>query len=254
MPIRKEIIARAFSGGARSYDKAAQLQQEVAPLVAELALIPTLPSHPNILEIGCGTGGLTKYLLDKVDGGDFLITDISDGMIEQCQRNLTDPRMRFKQMDGENPDLGSQKFDLIVSSLTVQWFQNLEQGLHRLINHLAPDGRLVISTLGEQTFTEWRKAHDDLGLASGIPDFIPATALAMIWPDAHHGQVEEQLITRAFPDAHSFARMLKAIGANTPIDGHRPLTPGSFRKLSQKLGRNFDVTYHVLFGSYRVGL
>lgn len=43
------------------------------------------------------------------------------------------PGVRGRVMDGERPDLPDEAaFDLIVSSLAVQWFGDLAAGLRRL--------------------------------------------------------------------------------------------------------------------------
>ncbi len=251
MAIRKDQIAMAFSKGAKTYDQAAQLQNEVSLLVAARAFLTPLPSDPDILEIGCGTGQLTRLLLDGCQDGNFLITDIAKGMLDQCQKNIDNKRVSFAQMDGEHPNLGDQKFDLIASSLTFQWFHEPEQSLTRLTRMLNPGGKLVFSTLGPETFIEWREAHQKLGLSSGIPDFTPASALSSMCLQERNDQINERYIKRSFDDTLAFARMLKAIGANTPVAGHRPLSASHFKKLSQILGDNFTVTYHVVFGSFQ---
>ena len=54
-----------------------------------------------------------------------------------------------------------------------------------------------------------------------------------------------------YADGHDFVRSLKALGASEPAPGHRPLTPGAFRRLLASLEGGFTVTYHVLFGEVR---
>jgi len=256
MNAHKERVAQAFSRSAQTYDQAAQVQDDIAAEVAAKALNTTrsgpLPDDPKILEVGCGTGALTRRMLDGVDGGTFLVTDIAPDMLGRCQANISDPRVSFVCMDGEHPApvLGDQCFDLIVTSLAVQWFVDLRAGLVRLSQHLNPGGRIVFSTLGDGTFIEWRAAHTALGLADGIPAFINAGALTRMWPQKGKGIVSEKMIKRRYQNARSFARILKSIGANTPAIGHKPLSPKNFRRLSAHLGPNFANTYHVVYGDF----
>lgn len=250
MNAHKDRVAQAFSRSAQTYDLAAQVQADVAIEVATKALQGPLPGNPAILEIGCGTGGLTRHLLQGVEGGTFLITDISPQMLAHCRDNVGDSRTTFTAMDGEHPDLGGQKFDLIVSSLAIQWFNDLQEGLERLSQHLNPGGRIVFSTLGEHTFDEWRTAHAVLQLSAGMPAFLSSHAIGLAWPKSGRGEIREKMIQRSYPDARTFARTLKTIGANTPAMGHKPLSPKNFRRLSDQLGQNFANTYHVVFGEF----
>lgn len=250
MNAHKDRIAQAFSRSAQTYDLAAQVQADIAAQVAMRAVSPQPPPNPDILEIGCGTGGLTQRLLDGVEGGVFLITDISAQMLMRCQDNISDARASFLQMDGEHPDLGARQFDLIVTSLAIQWFHDLRGGLERLSQHLKPGGRIVFSTLGEKTFTQWRAAHDALDLSDGMPAFLSTGAITLALPKPGRGRVDEKMIQRRYENARAFARTLKTIGANTPAAGHKPLSPKNFRRVSEHLGQNFTNTYHVVFGEF----
>ncbi|MBL4614669.1 MAG: methyltransferase [Magnetovibrio sp.] len=250
MNAHKDRIVQAFSKSAQTYDLAAQVQADVASEVAANALRCALPVNPDVLEIGCGTGGLTRRILDGISGGRFLISDISAQMLACCQGNTSDSRASFVRMDGEHPDLGTQSFDLIVSSLAIQWFSDLNAGLERLSQHLKPGGHIVFSTLGEHTFKEWRAAHADLELLDGMPAFLSSAAITLAWPKSGRGEVREKRIQRGYADARTFARTLKTIGANTPAMGHRPLSPKNFRRVSDQLGQNFTNTYHVVFGQF----
>lgn len=250
----KDRVAQAFSRSAQTYDLAAQVQSDVAAEVAHMVLAAKWPANPDVLEIGCGTGGLTRPLLHGIEGGTFLITDISTQMLAQCRDNVAEPRTTFTPLDGEHPDLATQRFDLIVSSLAFQWFTDLPGGLDRLSRHLKPGGHLIFSTLGEHTFEEWRAAHAALRLSDGMPTFLSSQAIHLAGPEAVRGAgqgvIHEKMIRRRYPDARAFARTLKTIGANTPALGHKPLSPKNFRRVSQHLGQNFISTYHVVFAHF----
>jgi len=249
MNAQKSRIAEAFSRSAHRYEQASQLQAEVATALAHMA-VKDLPEAPRILEIGCGTGGLTRHLLDEISDGTFLITDIAPTMVETCRERCADPRATFAHMDGEHPDLGDGQYDLIVSSLAMQWFADLRGGIAVLSRHLVPGGRLVFSTLGHDTFINWRKAHADLGLKDGTPDYPTPQAVGRMWPKNGQGRVCESRIERPYDNARTFARRLKTIGANTPAAGHRPLSPKAFRQIATYLGDNFTDQYHIIYATF----
>lgn len=246
----KQRIAEAFSRSAHTYDQSAQTQDQVAAEVASIVLKQNINKNSQVLEIGCGTGALTRRLLDGIEGGAFFITDIAADMLALCQSDHADPRAQFACLDGEHLDLKGQTFDLIVSSLALQWFGDLPAALERLVAHLNPGGRLVFSTLGDKTFAHWRAAHAQLGLRAGMSGFVTATDLAQMWPQTGHGDVTEMMVSRPYEDALAFARALKDIGAHTPVPGHQPLGAKDFRRVSAQLGADFTDSYHIVFGTF----
>ncbi|WP_289661471.1 class I SAM-dependent DNA methyltransferase [Flavobacterium panacagri] len=84
----------------------------------------------NILEIGCGPGNITKYLLSK--RSDLKITgiDIAPNMIELAKAN--NPSANFKLMDTRELDSLSQKFDAIVCGFCLPYLS--QQDSHKLMN------------------------------------------------------------------------------------------------------------------------
>ncbi len=220
------VIARAFDA-ASAYDAHAVVQRQVADWLAE-RVVAVASSAPRVLEVGCGTGFLTGVALPRIDGADWLMTDIAPAML--ARGLAVNPSARGRVMDGEHPDLpGEAPFDLIVSSLAVQWFGDLEGGLRRLASWLAPGGRLLVTTLTEGTFAAWHEAHRAEGFAAGSPVYPAADRLrATGW------SVETRTFTQRHDSAADFMRALRAIGAGTPRDGHRPIPPGAMRRIARR--------------------
>ena len=120
---RKQHIERSFGKNCESYHRQATLQKNIAQNLAEF-----LPKKDNIkiLEIGCGTGFLTEKLNQLYPKSQFVISDVSYDMIAFCrQRFIGYNNMNFQTLDGDHINLDTE-FDLIVSSMCVQWFQIIE--------------------------------------------------------------------------------------------------------------------------------
>lgn len=242
---RKDRIAKAFSSQAGAYDAAADVQWLVASRLADRIEQARVGRRPRILEVGCGTGFLSARLKEAFPEAELVLTDIAPSMLERCRARLG-AGPRYLLLDGERPDGVEGRFDLIVSSLAFQWFVDLAGGLARLAALLAPGGRLMFATLGHKTFMEWREAHARLRLDCGTPDYPAAEALP--WPAGYTHAVDEELVRQPYGDGHDFVRSLKALGAGEPAPGHRPLSPGAFRRLLASLEGGFAATYHVLYG------
>ncbi len=245
----KSRIAAAFTRQAAAYDSVAAVQREVALRLARRA-VSRLPAPPaRILEIGCGTGLLSAELATAFPAARLLLTDISPAMLERTRARLGE-RAEYRVVDGEHPEGMEGKFELIASSLAMQWFADLPGALARLSGLLAPGGRLCFATLGTGSFAEWRAAHAALGLPCGVHDYPEAAPFP--WPPGVTGAFAEEFLTEHHASGQAFARALKTLGAGEPTSGHRPLPAGAFRKVLHALHGGFAVTYHVLYGEIRL--
>jgi malonyl-CoA O-methyltransferase len=246
---RKESVAGAFGAAAGTYESAAQVQIRAADRLVELVDGLGLPAQPTVMEVGCGTGVLTRRLLPKL-GGDWLVTDLSPAMVETAQAGLTAPKVVFRTMDGEHPDVPTGLFDLVVSNLAAQWFHDLGRALNRLLACLSPGGTLALSTLGAGSFAQWRMAHERLGLTAGTPPYPTAAELSALLPTG--ARIISETIEISHPDAHAFLDSLRRIGATVPAAGHAPLTPGQLRRVMRSLGTPAIISYELLFILVRV--
>jgi malonyl-CoA O-methyltransferase len=243
---RKDRIKDSFTASADLYDAAADLQWLVAERLAERIVGGATAAPARLLEIGCGTGFLSLRMAEAFPEARLILTDIAPTMIARCRARLGQ-RPDYKVMDGERPEGLIGPFDLIVSSLAFQWFVDLPAAVARLTALLAPGGRLCFATLGGGTFREWRSAHQSLGLPCGTPVY-PNLADFPWPPPPHRHQGDDEIILQPYADGRDFINSLKLLGASEPAPGHRPLSPGAFRKLLAAFPGHIDMSYHVIYG------
>jgi malonyl-CoA O-methyltransferase len=233
---RSAEVAARFGAQAASYEDHAGLQQDVARRLA--ALLPDLRA-PRVLELGCGTGLLSRHLIARYPDGQFVLTDAAPAMIGECRRNLAraPARVTYEVMDADAAG-GHDDFDLIVTSMTLHWLRDPVATLERLRTRLAPGGVFLFATLGPDSFAEWRTVLATECLPSGIPD-LPAIP----------GVVEEEHLTPD-NDSLSFLRGMKAVGGLTPREGYAPLSAGALRRVIRATNERFGgrVTWHIVYG------
>lgn len=73
----------------------------------------------KILEIGCGPGNITKYLLNKRPDYQILGTDIAPNMIELAKQN--NPTAQFERMDCRNLNSVKEKYDGIMCGFCMPY-------------------------------------------------------------------------------------------------------------------------------------
>jgi len=215
-------VAAAFDR-ATDYDRHAIVQARVVARLADLLAAQPIGPGAQVLEIGCGTGLLGAALIDRLPGSTWLMTDIAPVMVARTARRFAGkPRVRTAVMDGEHP-AGDARYDLICSSLAMQWFTDLPAAIGRLRALLAPGGLLAFTTLAEGSFAEWRAALGDR--PAGTPDYPSSSALEALGLTV---AIERHAIDH--DDARHFLQTLKQIGAGTPRSGYAPLPPADLRR------------------------
>lgn len=247
---RKAQIGAAFAAAAQRYDEGAHVQRIVASRLAALASHEAIAADADILEIGCGTGFLTREIRDIWSDARLTATDIAPDMIAATARHALGARLLV--MDGEAPMLGEERFDLILSSLTFQWFEDLPRALGRLHALLKPGGLLCFATMGAQSFASWRDAHVQAGQSIGLPIYPSRAQLAAMLDTFPHAQVSEDSIALPEQGGKALIRHFRAIGAHVPRPGYHSLTPTALRRVINL----FDAaggasSYHILYGSIR---
>ncbi len=159
--IDKHFVCRQFRRAAASYDRQATIQHRVADRLLALTAQYTnqQPQALSVLEIGCCTGLLTSKLLNSnIKVRSLVLNDLMPDFAERLPQDLTvgEPsinKLSFLPGDIEKLPLPGP-FDLIISSSTFHWLDDLEQTLDKLLAALHPGGVLAFSLYGPDNLPE----------------------------------------------------------------------------------------------------
>lgn len=242
----EERVGERFAAAAGRYSQHARAQAEAAQAFdAWLARQAGGAAPRRIVELGCGTGFLTERLHRRHPGALLLATDIAPGMVAHCRQRLgaSDPQLQFAVCDARTASFAGTP-DWIVSAFCFQWFGD---ALPQLLARLLPQGRvLACSVLLDGSFAGWEAAHRAAGLQSGLrrlPDWDALRAACAALP-ARRVVAERVRIDEPHADGLSFARALRAIGADTPRPGHRPVP---LRAVLRTMAGGYSANYEVGF-------
>jgi malonyl-CoA O-methyltransferase len=249
-PHHKTVPSR-FSEAAGDYNSHARIQKQVSTWLWEWlqSQLPDDYKPEAALDIGSGTGFMTQLLLDKFDCPVHAI-DIAPGMIEWIHEQIDSPRLHTHLLDGQYLSidrLSAPRQSLLVSSMCVQWFKNIEQALRRW---LALSNTVAFSVLLDGSFEAWHQAHMKTGQIAGLQTLPTENQLKNHLTQLQsEGLIQEiSFKSKEFLDHHfdglSFARSLRAIGADTPRVNHNP---ANLRTVIRELGKGCTMNYKVGF-------
>jgi len=225
--IHRPHVKRAFSSAAETYDHHAVLQREIGNrLIAHLNFTKITPKR--ILDIGCGTGYLTRLLIDKFPKSTVVALDLSEHMVKYTRKQH---RMRMPWhgkrhacvADGCSLPFSDASFDLVTSNLAMQWVAEPGDMMAEMRRMLAPNGLMLFSTFGRRTLAELRQSlaeisQDDTSAKAGhvlpFPD-VMSLGDAMNKLSIELPVVDSDLFTLTYPNVMALVRELKGLGASS---------------------------------------
>ena len=128
-------MTRDWDGAA--YDRVSAPQEEWARVMLDRL---ELEGHETVLDAGCGSGRVTRLLLDRLPRGRVLAVDAAPSMVEQA-RDL-DERATVWQSDLVELEV-PERVDAAFSNAVFHWVPDHDALFARLHAALKPAGQLV---------------------------------------------------------------------------------------------------------------
>lgn len=130
--------------------------ERARPFVDLLSLVEARPDM-RAVDLGCGTGELTRELHEKLSCRSTLGVDSSPAMLEKAA-SRAGQGLRFELADlatfvREHP------FELVFSNAAVQWVPNHEALFSRLRQRLAPGGQLAVQVPANEDHASHQSAR-----------------------------------------------------------------------------------------------
>ena len=137
-------IEKAYNIWASQYDSNLNLTRDLD----KKCTIETLKNldFKNVLELGCGTGKNTEWLLNKAER--IIGLDFSQEMLHKAKAKIFDKRVLFKKVDlTKDWEIENNFVDLITASLTLEHIENLDHIFSQANLKLKKNGLFFISEL-----------------------------------------------------------------------------------------------------------
>ncbi|MFT4021062.1 MAG: malonyl-ACP O-methyltransferase BioC [Acinetobacter sp.] len=205
--IDKRKVQQRFAKAKNSYADQAIAQQQICQQLALLIQQYCPEQLESVLEIGCGSGNLTRYIRQQQQIQRYILNDIYPDVMEFFPNHENEQHYEFCLGDAEKiafpPDLTA-----VFSSSALQWMQDLSAVFHKIHRVLQSQGWLCFSIFGPENLKEI-KALTGQGL-----DYLSATQLQNLLQqqgfDVLHCQ--SQIIPLTFSHPLQVLKHLKATG------------------------------------------
>jgi len=257
----QQRVRRAFDRAADNYQQFAVLQTEVCNrLLEKLDVVKITPQM--ILDAGTGTGAAIPSLFARYKKAQLVTLDLSENMLQKASQHGN--FLRAPQAvcgDIERLPFADNSFDLIFSSLSMQWCNDLNAALLEAKRVLKPGGLYVFSTFGPDTLKELRSSWSEVDAASHVNQFIDMHDIgdALLRDGFSQPVMEAEFLTLTYDSVDGLMHDLKAIGANVTANvsptGRSKGLGG--KSMLQRVRQNYEkyrqhdllpATYEVVYG------
>jgi ubiquinone/menaquinone biosynthesis C-methylase UbiE len=153
--------------------------------------------HPfqQVLELACGTGRVTKHLVDKTAaGGRLWATDLSADMLQIAKEQIIDNRIEWTVADAHNLPFADGQFELAVCQFGVMFFQEKEKAFAEVRRVLQKGGLFLFNTWDEVQFNAVSHLANGVlkeTFSEGAPSFFEKGPYSMFTPEAIRRLLEE---------------------------------------------------------------
>ena len=117
-----------------------QFQNDRFAPFADLLSLVKIRAGLRVIDLGCGSGELTRRLADALPASEVVGIDSSPEMLEragkQARKGLSFERGAIEDIEGE--------WDLIFSHAAIHWVDDQRSLIAQLISHLSTGGQLAV--------------------------------------------------------------------------------------------------------------
>jgi|SRR4051812_36170362 ubiquinone/menaquinone biosynthesis C-methylase UbiE len=186
-------VADAYDRWSRQYDDDQNATRDLDAFV--LRQVPLQLAGARVLEVGCGTGKNSAWLVSQAR--ELIALDFSPGMLDVARRRVRSSTARFVEHDITRPwPVESESVDVVVGNLVLEHVHELAPVFAEAARVLRPGGQLFFCEL-----------HPYRQLRGGQAHFVDAHTDETVQVAAYRHTVSEYVT-----DALAAGLTLRALG------------------------------------------
>jgi malonyl-CoA O-methyltransferase len=209
-------IIRAFNANAFHYNKKAFVQQRIADQFFSLLPMKTI-RYGLLLDVGCGTGFLTKKIKKTHPDNTLIALDAAPDMLSQLPKF---DRLQLICADFNAIPLMDACCEAVFSNVALQWSRETTRSLQEWLRVLKPGGRLHFSTLLDGTLIEWNRCWENLADERRVNALLTQKTLETIQlPDnCQWLKKEAQTLVEYYKNVEEALASVREIGASRRLE------------------------------------
>lgn len=151
---KAQRVRDIFTGIAGEYDRVNTVISlgQIGRWRRKLVETMDLSEKDKVLDLGCGTGQLTRLIAESVSNGEIVGVDLTPEMIEEARRALSErfsSAVNFQTGKGESLDLDTGYFDIATSAFTLRNVEDVRQVLSEMQRVVKPGGKVFTLELAK---------------------------------------------------------------------------------------------------------
>jgi trans-aconitate 2-methyltransferase len=159
-----------------------------------------LAGDETALDAGCGSGRVTKLLLERLPRGRVIAVDAAPSMVEQARAALGERATVF-QSDLQELTV-PEPVDVVFSNAVFHWVPDHDLLFRRLFAALRPGGRLVAQCGGAGNVERFHAVAREVALEDPFAEYLAGWQGP--WNFATAEQTSERLVAAGFADVETW--------------------------------------------------
>jgi len=158
-----------------------KFQAERSAPFFDLVALVEIRANLKVVDLGCGTGELTRQLAQTLPNSDVTGLDSSAQMLDAARAgSLSGPSLHFEQ--GDQARLTGD-WDLIFSNAALQWSENHTELIPRLYERLVPGGQITVQVpsnhnhISHQIYRETASEEPFKSILKGFQRYAPVLSI-----------------------------------------------------------------------------
>jgi ubiquinone/menaquinone biosynthesis C-methylase UbiE len=144
------VGSKLFDRWSAIYDRPRFQEATYRPVHDAVLARLTEATPQRVLDVGCGTGQLTRRLMERFPDADVVGLDYSAGMLDEAGHRVG-TSAHLVRADAQYLPFRAASADIVVCTESFHWYPDQQRALDAFATVLRPGGQLVIASIAAVT-------------------------------------------------------------------------------------------------------